>query len=100
MDISFKESPWYLQALIFVALAVLLLAAGEYMPGIAGDLRSHPIADPARTGHRAESGSERVASLRTALHGIYAGDELRSTSNWTRSRPSFLRTRKPTSSCA
>lgn len=33
MDISFKESPWYLQALVFVALAVLLLAAGEYMPG-------------------------------------------------------------------
>ena len=33
MDISFKESPWYIQALIFVALAILLLAAGEYMPG-------------------------------------------------------------------
>jgi Tfp pilus assembly protein PilO len=33
MDISFKESPWYIQALIFVALAVLLLAAGEYVPG-------------------------------------------------------------------
>jgi len=33
MDISFKESPWYIQALIFVALAILLLAAGEYVPG-------------------------------------------------------------------
>lgn len=33
MDISFKDSPWYLQALIFVALAVLLLAGGEYVPG-------------------------------------------------------------------
>src|SRR5579862_8603754 len=33
MDISFKESPWYIQALIFVGLAILLLAAGEYMPG-------------------------------------------------------------------
>jgi type IV pilus assembly protein PilO len=33
MDISFKESPWYIQALIFVALAILLLAGGEYIPG-------------------------------------------------------------------
>jgi Tfp pilus assembly protein PilO len=33
MNISFKESPWYIQALIFVALAILLLAAGEYVPG-------------------------------------------------------------------
>ncbi len=33
MEISFKESPWYIQALIFVALAILLLAAGEYVPG-------------------------------------------------------------------
>jgi type IV pilus assembly protein PilO len=33
MDISFKESPWYIQALIFVALAILLLAGGEYVPG-------------------------------------------------------------------
>ncbi len=34
MDISFKESPWYIQALVFVALAILLLAAGEYVPGL------------------------------------------------------------------
>ncbi len=34
MAISFKESPWYIQALIFVALAILLLAAGEYVPGL------------------------------------------------------------------
>jgi type IV pilus assembly protein PilO len=33
MNISFKESPWYIQALIFVALAILLLAGGEYVPG-------------------------------------------------------------------
>lgn len=33
MDISFKESPWYIQALVFVALAILLLAGGEYVPG-------------------------------------------------------------------
>ncbi len=33
MEISFKESPWYIQALDFVALAILLLAAGEYVPG-------------------------------------------------------------------
>jgi Tfp pilus assembly protein PilO len=34
MAISFKESPWYIQALVFVALAVVLLAAGEYVPGL------------------------------------------------------------------
>jgi type IV pilus assembly protein PilO len=33
MAISFKEAPWYIQALLFVALAVVLLAAGEYTPG-------------------------------------------------------------------
>jgi Tfp pilus assembly protein PilO len=33
MAISFKEAPWYIQALIFVALFILLLAAGEYVPG-------------------------------------------------------------------
>lgn len=32
MDISFKDSPWYIQALIFVALAIVLLSAGEYLP--------------------------------------------------------------------
>jgi len=34
MAISFKESPWYIQALVFVALAILLLAIGEYVPGL------------------------------------------------------------------
>ena len=34
MAFSFKESPWYIQALLFVALAILLLAAGEYVPGL------------------------------------------------------------------
>src|SRR5580698_8145673 len=34
MGFSFKESPWYIQALLFVALAILLLAAGEYVPGL------------------------------------------------------------------
>ena len=34
MAISFKESPWYIQALVFVALAILLLAGGEYVPGL------------------------------------------------------------------
>jgi type IV pilus assembly protein PilO len=34
MGFSFKESPWYIQALVFVALAILLLAAGEYVPGL------------------------------------------------------------------
>jgi type IV pilus assembly protein PilO len=34
MAISFKESPWYIQALLFVAMAILLVAAGEYIPGL------------------------------------------------------------------
>jgi len=34
MSISFKEAPWYIQALLFVALSVVLLAAGEYTPGM------------------------------------------------------------------
>lgn len=32
MAISFREFPWYLQALIFVALAVILIGMGEYIP--------------------------------------------------------------------
>jgi len=34
MAISFKEAPWYIQALLFVALSIVLLAAGEYTPGM------------------------------------------------------------------
>ena len=33
MAISFREYPWYLQALVFVALALLVIGAGEYIPG-------------------------------------------------------------------
>jgi type IV pilus assembly protein PilO len=34
MAISIKEAPWYIQAFVFVALAVLLIAVGEYVPGL------------------------------------------------------------------
>jgi type IV pilus assembly protein PilO len=34
MTLSFKEAPWYIQALIFVALAICLIVAGEYVPGL------------------------------------------------------------------
>jgi type IV pilus assembly protein PilO len=34
MTLSFKEAPWYIQALVFVALAIFLIAAGEYTPGL------------------------------------------------------------------
>jgi type IV pilus assembly protein PilO len=34
MAVSFKESPWYIQALLFVAMAILLMAAGLYAPGL------------------------------------------------------------------
>jgi hypothetical protein len=32
MAISFREYPWYLQALIFFALALVIFGAGEYLP--------------------------------------------------------------------
>jgi Tfp pilus assembly protein PilO len=32
MAISFREYPWYLQALVFCALALLIIGAGEYVP--------------------------------------------------------------------
>lgn len=34
MATSFKEFPWYIQALIFVALAVIVIVAGIYIPGL------------------------------------------------------------------
>jgi type IV pilus assembly protein PilO len=32
MPISFREYPWYLQALVFFALALVIIGAGEYVP--------------------------------------------------------------------
>jgi type IV pilus assembly protein PilO len=32
MAISFREYPWYLQALVFFALALVIIGIGEYMP--------------------------------------------------------------------
>src|ERR1017187_5247935 len=32
MAISFREYPWYLQALVFFALALVMIGAGEYVP--------------------------------------------------------------------
>jgi len=34
MAISFKDAPWYIQAVLLVALFVVVLAAGEYVPGL------------------------------------------------------------------
>ncbi len=34
MAISFREFPWYVQLLIFFLLAVLIFAAGEFIPGL------------------------------------------------------------------
>jgi type IV pilus assembly protein PilO len=33
-NLSFKEAPWFVQAVAFVGLAVVLLLAGEYVPGL------------------------------------------------------------------
>lgn len=32
MAIAFREFPWYIQALLFVAVAVLIIAVGEFVP--------------------------------------------------------------------
>ena len=32
MAISFREYPWYLQALVFFALALLIIGAGDCVP--------------------------------------------------------------------
>ncbi len=32
MAIAFRELPWYVQALLFVAIAVLIIAVGEFVP--------------------------------------------------------------------
>lgn len=41
MAISFREYPWYLQALVFFALALVIIGAGEYVPvSPVADLRS------------------------------------------------------------
>jgi len=41
MAISFREYPWYLQALVFFALALVIIGAGEYLPvSPVADLRS------------------------------------------------------------
>jgi Tfp pilus assembly protein PilO len=32
MAISFREYPWYLQALVFIALALIIIGVGEYLP--------------------------------------------------------------------
>ena len=45
MAISFKESPWYIQALVFVALAILLLAGGRIRARLAGATAAHASAD-------------------------------------------------------
>jgi type IV pilus assembly protein PilO len=34
MAISFREYPWYLQALVFFALALVIFGAGEYIPAL------------------------------------------------------------------
>jgi len=34
MAVSFREFPWYVQVLIFAALAVLIITAGEYIPSL------------------------------------------------------------------
>lgn len=50
MAISFKDSPWYIQALLLFALFVLVLVAGEYIPGLPvakarADLQEQQAAD-------------------------------------------------------
>jgi type IV pilus assembly protein PilO len=49
MAISFREYPWYLQALVFFALALVIIGAGEYVPLFpVADLRSTLAANHTR----------------------------------------------------
>jgi type IV pilus assembly protein PilO len=49
MAISFREYPWYLQALVFFALALVIIGVGEYLPvSPVADLRSTLEADHKR----------------------------------------------------
>jgi len=58
MAISFREYPWYLQALVFFALALVIIGAGEYIPvSPVADLRSTLEAD-----HKRESDLNRQVS--------------------------------------
>jgi type IV pilus assembly protein PilO len=58
MAISFREYPWYLQALVFFALALVIIGAGEYVPvSPVADLRSTLEAD-----HKRESDLNRQVS--------------------------------------
>ena len=76
MAISFKESPWYIQALVFVALAILLLAAGEYMPGLPVARPATDLAAAARDQDtEAESGSKRLCRSTSGATPNSAGDE-------------------------
>ena len=46
MAISFREYPWYLQALVFFALALVVIGLGEYIPmSPVADLRNTLDAD-------------------------------------------------------
>ena len=46
MAISFRENPWYLQALVFFALALVIIGVGEYLPvSPVADLRNTLDAD-------------------------------------------------------
>lgn len=46
MAISFREYPWYLQALVFFALALVIIGLGEYLPvSPVADLRNTLDAD-------------------------------------------------------
>ena len=46
MAISFREYPWYLQALVFFALALVIIGVGEYLPvSPVADLRNTLDAD-------------------------------------------------------
>ena len=84
MAISFREYPWYLQALVFFALALVIIRAGEYVPmSPVAAMREYP-GRQSYEGFRPESPSGRTAGVRAPQRGIQSW-------RWRRSKSSSIR---------
>ena len=58
MATAFRDWPWPLQALFYLALTVVIIAAGFYIPGL-------PLASVRETGETFGAGGSEPASLQT-----------------------------------
>ena len=70
MAISFREYPWYLQALVFIALALIIIGAGEYLPVSPVAAMRSTVAGKSHEGFGPESSGGGIAGLRAPQCGI------------------------------